>query len=99
MAIVRNTHEPLVSQEIWDKIRGLEKSVSKGKRTKNGETMPLSGLIYCADCGEKMRLCMNNTIDLRPKCTKIHKKLRNNSAGERKPKRFRGRLLIRSTTA
>ena len=61
--VIPNTHEPLVSQEIWDKIRELEKSVSQGKRTKNGETMPLSGLMYCADCGEKMRLCMNNTTN------------------------------------
>ena len=37
-------------------------------------------------------------IDLQPKCNKIHKKLRSNSAGERKPRRFLGRLLIRSTT-
>ena len=61
--VIPNTHEPLVSQEIWDKIRELEKSVSQGKRTKKGETMPLSGLMYCAECGEKMRLCMNNTTN------------------------------------
>ena len=51
--IVENTHEPLVSQEIWDKVREIEKSVSQGKKTKKGETMPLSGLMFCADCGEK----------------------------------------------
>lgn len=57
MVIIKNTHEPLVSQEIWDKVREIEKSVSQGKKTKKGETMPLSGLMFCADCGEKMRLC------------------------------------------
>ena len=51
--VVENTHEPLVSQEIWDKCREIEKSVSQGKKTKKGETMPLSGLMFCADCGEK----------------------------------------------
>ena len=59
--VIENTHEPLVSQETWDKCREMEKSVSQGKRTKHGEIMPLSGLMYCADCGEKMRLGWNNT--------------------------------------
>ena len=61
--IVYNTHEPIISQEIWDKVREIEKSVSQGKKTKKGETMPLSGLMFCADCGEKMRLCTNNTTN------------------------------------
>ena len=60
--VIPNTHEPLETQEVWDKIRELEKSGSQGKRTKKGETMPLSGLMFCADCGEKMRLGMNNTV-------------------------------------
>ena len=63
MIIIKNTHEPLVSQQTWDKVREIEKSVSQGKKTKKGETMPLSGLMFCADCGEKMRLCMNNTTN------------------------------------
>ena len=61
--IVYNTHDPIISQEIWDKVREIEKSVSQGKKTKKGETMPLSGLMFCADCGEKMRLCTNNTTN------------------------------------
>ena len=63
MVIIKNTHEPLVSQEMWDKIREIEASVSQGKSTKKGETMPLSGLMFCADCGEKMRLGTNNTTN------------------------------------
>lgn len=59
--IVYNTHEPLVSQEMWDKIREIEKSVSQGKRNKDGYVAALSGLMFCADCGEKMRLGWNNT--------------------------------------
>ena len=61
--VIPDTHEPIISQELWDKVRELEKSVSQGKRTKKGETMPLSGLMFCADCGEKMRLCTNNTTN------------------------------------
>ncbi|MDE6726777.1 MAG: recombinase family protein [Oscillospiraceae bacterium] len=61
--IVYNTHEPLVSQEIWDKCREVEESVSQGKKTKTGFVAPLSGLMFCADCGEKMRLGWNNTTN------------------------------------
>ena len=61
--IVYNTHEPLVSQEVWDKCREVEESVSQGKKTKTGFVAPLSGLMFCADCGEKMRLGWNNTTN------------------------------------
>lgn len=63
MVIIRNTHEPLVSQEIWDKCREIEASVSQGKKTKSGFVAELSGLMFCADCGEKMRLGWNNTTN------------------------------------
>ncbi len=63
MIVVKNTHEPLVTQEIWDKCREMEASVSQGKKTKKYETMPLSGLMFCINCGEKMRLCTNNTTN------------------------------------
>lgn len=59
--IIRNTHEAIISQELWDKCREVEASVSQGKRNKSGVTQPLSGLMYCADCGGKMRLGWNNT--------------------------------------
>jgi len=54
--VVKNTHDAIISQELWDKVREVEKSVSQGKRTKRGYTHPLSGFLYCADCGGKMKL-------------------------------------------
>lgn len=32
--VVENTHEAIISQELWDKVREVEKSVSQGKKTK-----------------------------------------------------------------
>ena len=54
--IVYNTHPPIISQELWDKVRERENSVAQGRKTKTGYTHPLSGFLYCADCGCKMKL-------------------------------------------
>ena len=56
-----NTHEAIVSQELWDKCREMEASVSQGKKDRTGFVNPLSGLVYCADCGTKMHIKYNNT--------------------------------------
>lgn len=61
MVWVYNTHEAIVSQELWDKCREMEASVSQGKKNRTGFVNPLSGLVYCADCGTKMHIKYNNT--------------------------------------
>ena len=61
MIVVKNTHEPIVSQELWERVREMEQSVAQGKRNSDGYVANLSGLIYCQDCGNKVRLCWNNT--------------------------------------
>lgn len=55
-AIVYNNHEPIISQELWDRVQARQKSVAQGKKTKSGQTHPLSGFLFCADCGSKMKL-------------------------------------------
>lgn len=61
MVWVYGTHEAIVTQELWDKCREMEASVSQGKKNKTGYVNPLSGLVYCADCGNKMYIKFNNT--------------------------------------
>lgn len=61
MIWVYNTHEAIVTQELWDRCREMEASVSQGKKNKTGYVNPLSGLVYCADCGNKMYIKYNNT--------------------------------------
>ena len=51
--IFENTHEPIIDQQTFDlvqKIRGNVKRYPDGW----GEAAPLTGLLYCADCGGKM---------------------------------------------
>ena len=61
MITVYNTHEPIVTQELWDKCREMEASISQGKKEKTGIVQPLSGLVCCVDCGAKMYVGWNNT--------------------------------------
>lgn len=58
--VVQNTHEAIITQELWDKVREIEKSVAQGRKTKRGYTHALSGFLYCADCGGKMKM---NTVN------------------------------------
>lgn len=57
--IVRNTHEPLVSQDIFDRaqsIRGQRHMEHCSRRGKYPSTDNVfSGLVVCGDCGTKMR--------------------------------------------
>ncbi len=55
--IVYNNHEPIISQELWDRVQERKKSVATGRKTKIGFTHPLSGFLFCADCGGKLKLC------------------------------------------
>lgn len=51
--IIENTHEAIIDQETYDKV---QRSRSGIRRYPDGwgETHPLSGLLYCADCGSVM---------------------------------------------
>ena len=61
--IVENNHEPIISQELWDKCREVDASVSNGKCTKERVTKPLSGLCYCDSCGAKMHKADESDVD------------------------------------
>lgn len=50
--IVEGNHEPIISQEIFDKAQEIRKAKAVGKSGKrNGPAYPFSGLIYCGECG------------------------------------------------
>jgi hypothetical protein len=55
-----NTHEPLISQDVWDIVQGVRQH--KRRPTKMEEQNIFSGLVFCADCGKAMRLHRAHTI-------------------------------------
>ena len=54
--IVYNTHKPIISQELWDKVQERLKSRAHSRKMRTGMTHPLSGFLYCADCGSKLKM-------------------------------------------
>ena len=54
--ITYNNHEPIISQELWDRVQERQKHMAQGRRTKTGYVHPLSGFLVCADCGSKLKM-------------------------------------------
>lgn len=52
---VENTHEPIVSRELWDECRQVDRMRSKPRQSRLKEVGLFSGLLFCADCGFAMR--------------------------------------------
>lgn len=51
--IIENTHEPIIDKETFDLVQKLRETTRRAPHD-NGEANPLTGLVYCADCGAKM---------------------------------------------
>ena len=50
--IFENTHEAIVDAETWELAQKLRKTPRRHDTL--GEANPLTGLVFCADCGAKM---------------------------------------------
>lgn len=50
-----NTHEPIISQELWDSVQRRKKRVKRAA-ARGTHTNRLSGYLYCADCGRRLTL-------------------------------------------
>ena len=50
--LFENTQEPIVDEDTWYTVQKIRET--KHKPSKRGEPNPLTGLMFCADCGAKM---------------------------------------------
>ena len=52
--IFENTQEPIITQQTFDLVQELRKHKRRPQRSE--VVNPFAGMVYCADCGEKMYL-------------------------------------------
>ena len=52
---VEGTHEPIISQEIWDTVQSIDQKRVRKNAASDGIRSVFTGLVYCAECGFKMR--------------------------------------------
>ena len=62
-AVFYNTHPSIIEQEVFDKVQEIRQQ--RHRRTKTGKNSLFSGMVYCADCGAKMRYCTTNYFEKR----------------------------------
>ena len=56
--IFKNTHPAIIDREVFALVQELRKH--RRRPTKSGIVSPFSGLLYCADCGEKLYYSVTN---------------------------------------
>lgn len=56
--IFKNTHPAIIEREVFDLVQELRKH--RRRPTRSGIVSPFSGLLYCADCGEKLYYSVTN---------------------------------------
>jgi len=61
--IFENTHEAIIDEETFARVQELRKN--KRRPTRTGKTNMFSGLVRCADCGEKLYYCTSKSFETR----------------------------------
>ena len=51
-AIFPNTHERIIDDDVFEKVQEIRQQ--RHRMTRTGRSSIFSGLVYCADCGEKL---------------------------------------------
>ena len=62
-AVFYGTHPAIIEQEVFDKVQEIRQQ--RHRRTRTGKSSLFSGMVYCADCGAKMRYCTTNYFEKR----------------------------------
>ena len=55
LLIFPNTHEPIIDQDLWDAVQKTRKRIRRRPSERSsGSVSRYSGLLFCADCGNRM---------------------------------------------
>ena len=52
---VENTHEPLIDNQTWEKVKALADKNYRPRRRNDGETNLFTSILFCADCGFRLK--------------------------------------------
>ena len=58
--IFPNTQSAIIEEKVFERVQELR--ANKRRPTKTGKQGLFSGLLYCADCGEKLYFCTTNSF-------------------------------------
>lgn len=74
--IFEDTQEAIIDKQTFETVQKIRQA--KRRPTDMGEMSPLSGLVYCADCGKKMYLCRCSTTKQKEffNCSSYRKQLK-----------------------
>ena len=61
--VFENTHEAITDADTWERVQELRKN--KRRPTRTGKTNMFSGIVRCADCGEKLYYCTSKNFEAR----------------------------------
>ena len=61
--VFENTHEAIIDADTWQRVQELRKN--KRCPTRTGKTNMFSGIVRCADCGEKLYYCTSRNFEAR----------------------------------
>ena len=61
--VFENTHEAIIDADTWERVQELRKN--KRRPTRTGKTNMFSGIVRCADCGEKLYYCTSRSFEAR----------------------------------
>ena len=62
-AIFENAHPEIIKPDMFKKVQEIRKQ--RHRRTRTGKSSMFSGLVYCEDCGAKMRYCTTKYFEKR----------------------------------
>ena len=57
-AFFPGTHEAIIDEEVFERVQEIREH--RHRKTHTGRSSIFSGLVFCADCGEKMRFSSSN---------------------------------------
>lgn len=61
--IFENTHEAIIDIDTWERVQELRKN--KRRPTRTGKSNMFSGIVYCADCRQKLYYCTSKYFESR----------------------------------